>query len=171
MYKYICPNCNENFETKDKRSKFCSRACAASFNNKGRILTVEQKKKVSEALKKYYKKNPNKKTSHKQALRQGILSQKGKHKNPQNLLDLSKRTISKIMRRVGEGCSNCEWNECVCDIHHINGRKIKDADNHNNLSYLCPNCHRKVHNNLISKKDLITLTDYVGDRWKEYYYG
>ncbi len=171
MYKYECPNCNENFETKDKRSKFCSRACAAQHNNTGRVLTLGHKNKVSESLRKYYRDNPDKKISHTKAVDQGILSQKGKRKKAQSLLELSKRTVSKIMKRAGVGCSNCSWNECICDIHHINGKKIEDADNHNNLTYICPNCHRKAHNNIIEKKDLINLTDYIGDNWKKYYYG
>ena len=171
MYKYLCPNCNKSFETKDKRSKFCSRSCAASFNNRGKVLSNEHKIKVSKSLKKYYKNNPNSKISHNDAVFQGKKSQIGKHKKPNNILELSKRTTSKILKRMKIGCSNCGWNECICDIHHINGKRIKDADNHNNLTYLCPNCHRKVHNNFIKKKDLITLIDYIGDSWKKYYYG
>jgi len=69
------------------------------------------------------------------------------------------------------GCSNCGWNETVGDIHHIKGRKIPDADNHENLSYLCPNCHRKAHRGLLKEEELINLQDQFGDKWKEYYDG
>lgn len=47
--------------------------------------------------------------------------QKRKHfnENPETIMELSKRTISKILNRSRKGCSICGWNESICDIHHI----------------------------------------------------
>lgn len=100
----------------------------------------------------------------------------GKHnrmglKNPNSILDLSKRTITKVLNRLNCGCSICGWNEATCDIHHIISRKKGGLDNNDNLCILCPNCHRKVHCGKIKSETLVNITDYIGDKWKEYYYG
>lgn len=169
----ICKNCQEEFLTREKLSKFCTKSCAAKFNNaKKGHKTKTTKEKISLALKEYYKKNPRKKISKEKAIEQGIKSQKGKRKTPKNILCISKRTKSKIMKRIGIGCSNCGWNECVCDIHHIDGKNISDPNNHKNLSYLCPNCHRLVHENiLISIKNLDEYFQEHNINWLDYYYG
>lgn len=41
------------------------------------------------------------------------------------------------------------------------------ADEHTNLTYVCPNCHRMIHSNIIKSKDLISIHDYIGDEWKK----
>lgn len=82
---------------------------------------------------------------------------------------VSSRTRTKILTRLKLACSNCGWNECPCDIHHINGRKIENPHHHSNLSYLCPNCHRKAHHGLL--KTFINLEQQIGDIWKTAYYG
>ena len=51
------------------------------------------------------------------------------------------------------------------------GRKIDEANDHSNLTYLCPNCHRLFHTKKIDINDVISFEDQVGDKWKEYYYG
>lgn len=85
-----------------------------------------------------------------------------------SLLDLSKRTISKIVNRLNLSCSNCGWNECTCDIHHIIHKSKGGSDHHDNLAYLCPNCHRMAHNDMITS--FTTLSVQIGDSWKEVYF-
>jgi len=105
----------------------------------------------------------------------GAKGSKGKYKNPLVITDISTRTISKILKRLIEienlGCCICGWNEGVGDLHHINGKKIKNPNNHKNLSYVCPNCHRLVHEGKIKKEQLISFFDQIGDNWKKYYFG
>jgi hypothetical protein len=57
------------------------------------------------------------------------------------------------------GKANCD----ICnDIeyleeHHINGRKISDPHNSNNIACICPNCHTKVHmGDIIIEKWVLT---------------
>ncbi len=64
---------------------------------------------------------------------------------PQSILDLSKRTISKILKRSKKGCSICGWNKASCDIHHIVHRKHGGTNDNSNLIVVCPNCHREIH--------------------------
>jgi len=54
-------------------------------------------------------------------------------------------------------CTQCTWAEGKCDIHHINGRKIPDPHNPTNLTVVCPNCHRLVHEDKIPPQDLIPI--------------
>ncbi len=186
-----CEYCNAIFMAEHPKRKFCSRKCSglSSIPNHAPI-TEERNKKLSESMKKkykedsdykkrvslgvkrYFEKNPDKIRKGEVASKAVAKSTKGKYrKNAKSILEYSKRTISKIVRRIGLGCSYCGWNECICDIHHINGKKIPDANNHNNLTMLCPNCHRKAHQGLIRKDELINLNDYLGDKWKDCYYG
>jgi len=69
------------------------------------------------------------------------------------------------------GCSICGWNEGRCDIHHIKGKKIKNADDHKNLILLCPNHHRLVHENKINIDNYKNIQETLGDSWKKYYFG
>jgi hypothetical protein len=92
--------------------------------------------------------------------------------NVKSILELSTRTVQKILKRMWiDGklkCSNCGWNKTMCDIHHIQGKKIENPDSHDNLTYICPNCHRLAHRNIL--KNFVTLTEQIGDNWIEYAY-
>jgi len=189
--KKQCEHCRKFFIAEKPQRKFCSRKCSGIASiPKHTVFTEERKQKLSESIKKKYQEDPNYKkrislgmkrswrndpnrTKRIKAAKEGIQKYtKGKfNKDPISIYEFSKRTISKIFVRMNLGCSLCGWDACVCDIHHINGRQIPNPDNHKNLTYVCPNCHRKIHNKLIDKKDLITLDDYIGDKWKKYYYG
>lgn len=84
-----------------------------------------------------------------------------------SLLECSKRTVSKIVQRMKLSCFNCGWNECACDIHHITPKSKGGTDEHNNLTYLCPNCHRLAHTGKLHT--FKTLFEMVGDDWKKFY--
>lgn len=188
-YNKVCLYCSTEFVCKDKRRKFCNCSCASSHTGKNKVVKQSTKdkisksliekhkcevytKKISDGLKLHYKNNPESKLSREVATKQGIESSLGKHnRDPQSLMDLSKRTVSKILKRLNIGCCVCGWNEALCDIHHIYGRKIENADDHKNLAYLCPNCHRKFHRKKIGISELVTLDVYIGDKWKSVYYG
>lgn len=88
---------------------------------------------------------------------------------PKNLLDVSKRTTTKILRRLEIGCSNCGWDKTICDLHHIVHRKDGGTDDHSNLTYICPNCHRLAHDGKLTK--FTTVDEQIGNRWKDYYFG
>lgn len=128
------------------------------------VLSIESKKKMLDGLENYYKNNPNKRKEN------AIKGSKGKYYgNIKSILDVSKRTSHKILKRLNLGCSKCKWNESTCDIHHINGKKIDDANSHWNLTLLCPNCHRLAHKG--KNNNFISLDDYLPKNWNDYYYG
>lgn len=79
-------------------------------------------------------------------------------KDIKSLLDMSKRTVTKILKRAGAACSICGWNDAVCDVHHIIPKSQGGTDDNGNLIIICPNCHRKIHSgvNFISSEELIS---------------
>ena len=172
LIQKICPSCKDAYETTDSRRIFCSRQCAARYNNTGRKPTEEHKKKVGESLSRLYAKQPSLiQRGHKHALAVAKYTRGRHNKNPKHIFNMSKRTTSKILRRLAIGCSFCGWDKALGDIHHIEGRKISDPHNHKRLSYLCPNCHRLVESGKIDTKELMTFEEQVGDKWLEFYYG
>ena len=84
------------------------------------------------------------------------------------LMQLSGRTISKILKRMNIACFKCGWNLATCDIHHIVPRKNNGSDALSNLTILCPNCHRVAHQN----KETVfpTIEEKIGDTWKDFYF-
>ena len=41
-------------------------------------------------------------------------------------------------------CDICQ-SQTFLDMHHINGRKVKNANSPYNLTSICQNCHRSIH--------------------------
>jgi 5-methylcytosine-specific restriction endonuclease McrA len=89
-------------------------------------------------------------------------------KVPLSILDVSKRTVAKILRRLKAGCSNCGWDEASCDIHHILPRSKGGKDADDNLAVLCPNCHRLAHCDKLVK--FKSVKEQFGEIWREHYY-
>lgn len=196
----ICENCGKEHDGKYGSGRFCSEKCARSFSansNKveanqkrkitltGHILSDETKQKISDnngshkkeikekisySNKKYWenlsedeKEELNKKRSHGRKI--------ANFNKLNSICDLSIRTALKILDRMQVGCLICGWDKAHCDIHHIKGRKIEDANNMKNLTYVCPNCHRLIHSGIISESNIISLEDTIGESWKDFYFG
>lgn len=183
-----CLNCNKTFKDNYKEQKFCDRSCSSSYNNKLRILSPKTKHKIKNSLIKFNTENKriynyvcskcrdpfeaSRRIKKGRPTNCSKCKRKVKKLNIRDVLslkELSKRTVSKIFRRMQLGCSACGWDKCVCDLHHIVPKVRGGLDTHNNLSYLCPNCHRLVHNGQL--KIFITLKDQIKDTWKKYYLG
>jgi len=50
LYNKVCKNCNNEYISKDSRTKFCSHRCSAIYSNKRRD-TENYKNKISKTLK------------------------------------------------------------------------------------------------------------------------
>jgi 5-methylcytosine-specific restriction endonuclease McrA len=165
-----CENCGKEIKPEDdyraessrKRKKplrFCSRSCANAHSH-----SQAQREKASASLKEYFSKNEvwnkGKTTSQNASCEKREL---------RNLFDMSKRTISKVLKRLKIHCSRCDWYEegVVGDVHHIIPKKVGGSDEHTNLTYLCPNCHRTVHSGKIDSTELKTIQEQIGDTWKD----
>lgn len=174
IYQYTCKNCKSPYSSYSKNRIYCTKSCAAKFNNKNRKNWPEGwKLKISQKLKMHYIQNPKKiMCGEKHSENVGKFTV-GKYKGTsiESILDVSKRTASKILKRLNIGCCICGWKEASCDIHHINGRKIENPNGHWNLTCVCPNHHRMYHNNKLKKEDFIPLAKYFPEDWKKKYYG
>jgi hypothetical protein len=172
----ICLECHKEFKTR-WRNKFCGMSCSSKYNNRNRPPPSEnQKRKQSESLKRYYDVHPEKRASDirgKEYVKFIGSFTKGKFRGAfiESIFDVSKRTASKILKRLNIGCCICKWNEGTCDIHHINGKKVSNANGHWNLTCVCPNHHRLIHNHKLRKEDLIPLDEYFPENWRDLYYG
>ena len=94
MKEIGCKQCTKRAQVKDSRQVFCSRSCANAYNNVRRNKrTVEQRRKTSESLKEFYKKNPRVKGIP-EDIERGARSQRGRHKKDvSSILELSSRTV------------------------------------------------------------------------------
>jgi len=79
------------------------------------------------------------------------------------------QNLKKILKRMDLGCSYCYTKDVQCDTHHIEGHDIPNPDSVENLSYLCPNCHRAAHEGKISIEALKNLEEYVANDWGKLY--
>ena len=161
--KHACEKCGKVMTEKFGSGRFCSRACANA-----RVHTDSTRKKLSIAAK---NNSANRISSTAQNVRIAKVKQK-----PVNLLDLSKRTISKIVLRMELPCSCCGVYVpgVVWDIHHIKPKHLGGSDSADNLTYICPNCHRICHTNIsLLPNDLISLEDFLklmNKNWQDYYF-
>jgi 5-methylcytosine-specific restriction endonuclease McrA len=89
-------------------------------------------------------------------------------KKPKTILDMSSRTKMKVVKRMNICCATCGWKEASCDIHHIIPKSKGGTDEHNNLTHICPNCHRLAHEGKLTK--FVSLQEQIGDSWINNYY-
>lgn len=181
----ICQQCFVEFDGY-KGQRFCSRKCSNVFRA-GRNLSQEVRNKIRNSLlardvarkkvNEYVCEKCGEKFIRVTKVRSGRKAhcsaclRKVAHRFPiesvDTILKFSRRTMVKVMKRLNAGCSVCGWSDCACDIHHVLSRKKGGSDSHDNLTYLCPNHHRKAHGGQI--KDFVTLTEQIGNKWKDVY--
>ena len=190
----ICENCGKEYDGSYGSGRFCSKSCSISYGNKNRIKSIETKQKISNSVKEYFKNNPKSQihvyTCDKCGIEfeSNITLRKDRkihcenckqhrvhYKNIQNinsLLDISKRTITKILKRSNAKCVICGWDESTCDIHHIIPKSQGGSNTSDNLIIVCPNCHRVIHAN--KKYDIEYLQSLSIDKtfvnWKDFYH-
>lgn len=144
-----CLFCNKELTNRNQR-KFCSHSCAAQYNNSKRKL-----KRGKTKIKHCIECGKEIEVSIYSSQKSWYCDEHDKRKNKsvhtkdityvKSILEFSKRTAVKILKRMGAVCSICGWSESTCDIHHIIPRKNGGNDDMENLIYICPNCHRLCH--------------------------
>lgn len=176
-HEQICQNCGKVFQNLAKR-KFCSLSCSSKRVRKpncniqnclecGMSFVIKDYRKT----RKYCSTKCSSKANSGIKQSKSIFGSKRGKSRASSIYDIEESVRSKIYQRMKLSCSRCGWNRTNCDLHHINGRKIPNPHNQNNLSYLCPNCHREAERGLIPIDELITFNEQVGMEWKEFYYG
>lgn len=184
----ICEHCGKEHDGSFGSGRFCCKPCANT-----RSHSEEAKLKCSATLKLTYAKIEqegrtcencgaiyhSKDIARKccfNCLPSTIVHANVINKNPQSILDLSKRTTVKILRRMKLPCSCCGFyiDGVSLDIHHIIPKSDGGLDDMSNLTYICPNCHRIAHTDKsLLKRDLISIEqqlDELNINWKDFYY-
>lgn len=189
----FCTCCGKKL--KKGQDKFCSKSCAAKFNNKERVITVAHREKTSKSLKEFNKSNPREKVLYRyicencgeeffsrRKVKEGrnCFCKKCKKNigrkyidKVESILELPKTTMIKILKKANCKCAICGWNESTCDVHHIVPKKDGGSDENGNLIVVCPNHHRILH----TKKELYSY-DFLRSLsiekeykdWKNFYY-
>lgn len=161
-----CERCNVEIKNRPDRNRFCSKSCSSI----GRIKTKEHRENISAAVKKAWLEKREVFSSGSDHVKvTGAGTKTGRLID--NILNCSKRTYLKLIKRFELSCCICGWKEGTIDIHHINGRKIENPHSHSNLTPLCPNHHRLLHNGLLKKEDVISLDKILPENWQHEFYG
>lgn len=181
----VCENCGKEHDGTFGSGRFCCRSCANS-----RHFSKEVKEKISKGVIKYNNENKLTYTYICEKCNKGFQTTKTFKKNNHiycddckrtvkhvktditSILDVSKRTITKILNRSNVGCSLCGWNESTCDIHHIIPKSKGGNNELDNLIIICPNCHRVIHNTDKYSVDLLKTKsiDKIFSNWKKFYH-
>jgi len=181
-----CENCNIDHDGSYGSGRFCSFKCARGFSTKNKRSEINKKVSISLKNKDHSKNNPKgykkeillKKIKEKELKKQKINEEIKKKKlyieketKETFLFDLSKRSVSRVLNVIKNiGCSICGWNDTICDLHHIKEKKDGGPDTFDNLTYVCPNCHRKIHSKLIKSDTLISVENHINEDWKNIFY-
>lgn len=183
-----CERCGKEHDGSYGSGRFCSQSCANT-----RYVSDAQKKKTRLTVKAAFEKHfqdgckcekcgkvfHSKDYSRKLCFDcqpTTIKHTKGKE-SPTSILDVSLRTVSKIIKRMELPCSCCGFfvKGVMFDIHHISPKSKGGTNNMDNLAYICPNCHRIAHtDSSLLVKPLVSLEQQLKERgkdWKDYYYG
>ena len=75
----------------------------------------------------------------------------------------TKKTINRSGKKPCQICNNPE----ILEEHHIEGRKIPNANHFSNLADICPNCHTKVHLGRIIIEGWFQTTEGLDLFWHE----
>ncbi len=143
----VCNNCGKEYSSRDYRSKYCSRSCAASFNNKG-INRHKTNKICSFCVNcgKLVGRNSSKYCSNK-CMQDFIFEKRFERYLMCNFsfgIVILKRILVDLYENECQECGIDSWNgkKIVLDIEHIDG----DSNNNDflNLSLLCQNCHAQT---------------------------
>jgi len=150
----ICQCCSKDFESRDKRRKYCSRSCAAKINGHKYpkrtsklsycIICSKQKPKAnlccSMACSNQYK--------FEQYIERWLRGEESGVTGQEGTSQYIKRYLRE---QCGNRCPECGWSEInpstgrvPLQIDHINGRW--DDNRPENVRMLCPNCHSLTPN-------------------------
>ncbi len=65
----------------------------------------------------------------------------------------------KLIDDKKHNCEYCGKKNCYTNTHHIRSKGAGGDDTENNLIELCGDCHRKAHDGLMSKRELLKIVE------------
>jgi hypothetical protein len=160
----LCVLCGESLPYENRKGRFCSKSCAATFNNRGVVRHFTHSDLCSCG---------NAKKRHNKYCDECIAKRVYNPRLAFGELSNDKMRRKRLLELRGNQCQGCglsEWMErpIPLELHHIDG----DTDNNSqeNLVLLCPNCHaiQPTHRrkNKQGKRQLIRRKRYAeGKTW------
>lgn len=153
-----CLNCGSETKT-----KFCSKSCAATYNNK-----IHKKRQPEHKCKKcscpivagrfYCKDCSPRKGKHKRSLLESIYSTQANKSNNYSYIRWHARKVFWEQEGVIKKCQNCGYDKHVevCHIKPISAFEketlIEEVNSPENLIGLCPNCHWEFDSGVLNIK-------------------
>ena len=148
-----CQSCGKSFQADTREvnrgnAKYCSLSCAAKAP---KSLQYEQvckhcgKEFISASKNAKYCSDSCKQKNYR--ARQKSLSENG----------TSIKNYYKIFENIP--CELCQWDKTTRDLHHIIEVSNGGTNELSNLLCVCPNCHRMIHNNLVSENDIQNIIE------------
>lgn len=148
-----CLNCGKKLTNSDYRTKFCSKSCAASYNNKqrGNVQTIGHtnceycgKDLYNKPIgTKFCSNECQKKKEQEEYIERW---KNGEEKGLRGRYCISERIRKYLFEKYECKCQQCGWGEenpvthkIPLQVHHIDGNCLNNEEN--NLQLLCPNCH------------------------------
>lgn len=184
----VCEHCGKEHDGSFGSGRFCCKSCAnarshseearlkCSVTLKSTYARIEQEGRTCENCGAIYLSKDMARKLCFDCLPSTIVHANVSNKEPQSILDLSKRTTVKILRRMKLPCSCCGFyiDGISLDVHHIIPRADGGLDEMTNLTYICPNCHRIAHTDVsLLKRSLISIEQQLDElnlNWKDFYY-
>ena len=68
-----------------------------------------------------------------------------------------RKNNKKLINAKKHNCEYCGKKNCYTNTHHIRSKGAGGDDTENNLIELCGACHRKTHDGIIKKEDLLKI--------------
>ena len=155
-----CENCECLFmadprEVNRGNAKYCSLSCSSKNTRKNQEKIIKSCIFCNE----YYETKDKNSKYCSSNCKQRHYRQKSKKDD-----NLSMKTYNRVFKDAG--CEICGWNESTTDLHHITPVSEGGINELNNLINVCPNHHRMIHKNLITKD---VLNEVITNRKPIYY--
>ncbi len=154
-----CKKCNKNVyralsELKRSKNSFCSKSCAASFNNKGIRrhgqapgICLSCQKKVSSYARKYCSQKCQSNYLYNIYISEWLDGKQNGNRGEQ----VSSRIRKYLFEKHDNKCQKCKWSKVnkvtgkiPLTINHIDGKWKNNRPK--NLELICPNCHSLTKN-------------------------
>ena len=145
-----CETCGNEFladtrEINRGNAKYCSKSCASKAPKTRKNILICQ-----HCGKEFTAANKNAKYCSDSCKQKNYRAQRKSSSS-----DISDKQLYKIFINVS--CEICNWNKASRDLHHIIEISNGGTNSLDNIICVCPNCHRMIHSNLISKDDLLQI--------------
>ena len=149
-----CSNCTQKFqapakERKRGNAKYCSRSCSAKAGNRRRALRQYKCMRCGDAFEsKAYR-----------AKYCSTTCRVATNVKSSNMPKRRNHLAARVRKDFGVlACFACNWDKALCDVHHVVPRRNGGTNTYDNLSIICPNCHRLAHLGLLDVTKLPTLS-------------